>query len=202
MLDCDLGQLSTLDSPYNCPYSDRVLFCDDASSVIGQRSERCRPTATLRFPEFLMLLRIIIPALATAVLVFACGPRAQNPVSSARPKASTGQGVTSHIMVDTAQGNVRFAIEVSNDSRKRVELNFPDGRTHDFVVFDARGKEVWRWSQGRLFTQAMQNRLLDAHDAIVYAERWTPVAPGRYTLVAQLNSENYPVQQRVEFALR
>jgi beta-galactosidase/beta-glucuronidase len=48
----------------------------------------------------------------------------------------------------------------------------------------------------------MQNRLLDAHDSVVYDERWTPPAPGRYTLVAQLRSENYPVQQRVDFALR
>ena len=177
-------------------------MCDGPCEAISPHSERCRPAATLRFPTPLMLLRIIVPVLATAVLVFACGPRAQSPMSGARPRASAGQGVTSHVMVDTARGSVRFAIEVANDSRKRVELNFPDGRTHDFVVLDARGKEVWRWSQGRLFTQAMQNRLLDAHDAIVYAERWTPPAPGHYTLVAQLNSENYPVQQRVEFALR
>jgi len=149
-----------------------------------------------------MLQRIIVPVLATAVLVFACGPRAKSPVANARPSATAGHGITSHVMVDTALGNVRFAIEVANDSRKRVELTFPDGRTHDFVVLDSRGREVWRWSQGKMFTQAMQNRLLDAHDAVIYAERWTPPAPGQYTLVAQLNSENYPVQQRVDFALR
>ncbi len=150
-----------------------------------------------------MLARIIVPLLATAVLVFACSPRTpQSTPFDARPTESAGMGVTSHIMVDTVQGSVRFAIEVANDSRKRVELNFPDGRTHDFVVLDARGREVWRWSQGRLFTQSMQNRLLDAHDAVVYAERWTPPSPGQYTLVAQLNSENYPVRQRVDFALR
>ncbi len=202
MQHCDLGQLSTLDSPNQYRYSPSVLICDGPCEVISPHCKRCRPTATLRFSTPLMLSRIIVPVLATAVLVFACGPRAQSPMSGTRPSASAGKGVTSHVMVDTARGNVRFAIEVANDSRKRVELNFPDGRTHDFMVLDARGKEVWRWSQGRLFTQAMQNRLLDAHDAIVYAERWTPPAPGQYTLVAQLNSENYPVQQRVEFALR
>jgi hypothetical protein len=90
---------------------------------------------------------------------------------------------------------------VANDSRKRVELTFPDGRTHDFTVLDASGREVWRWSTGRLFTQAMQNRLLDANDSVVYDERWSPPRAGRYTLVAQLHSENYPVQQRVEFSL-
>lgn len=105
-------------------------------------------------------------------------------------------------MVDTTDGTVRFAIEVANDSRKKVELNFPDGLTHDFVVMDAGGREVWRWSHGRMFTQAMQNRLLEAHDAVVFAERWTPPKSGQYTLLAQLHSENYPVQQRVAFALR
>lgn len=148
-----------------------------------------------------MLSRITVPLLAAAALVFACGPRTPNPVASARPSAGAERGVTSHVMVDTASGTVRFAIEVTNDTRKRVELSFHDGQTHDFVVLDARGRTVWKWSEGRLFTQAMQNRLLDAHDSAVYAEKWQPAAPGRYTLVAELRSENYPVQQRVDFAL-
>jgi hypothetical protein len=148
-----------------------------------------------------MLARITVPLVAAAVLVFACGPRTPSPVAGVRPKAGAEKGMLSHVMVDTTQGAVRFAIEVTNDSRKRVELTFPDGRTHDFLVLDANGREVWRWSAGRLFTQGMQNRLLDAHDSAVYAEQWTPKARGRYTLVAQLHSENYPVQQRVDFAL-
>lgn len=148
-----------------------------------------------------MLSRITVPLVAAAVLIFACGPRTPNPVASVRPKAGADKGVTSHVMVDTAQGTVRFAIEVTNDSRKRVELAFPDGQTHDFTVLDAQGREVWKWSKDRMFTQAMQNRLLDAHDSVIYAERWTPSSRGRFTLVAQLHSENFPVQQRVEFAL-
>jgi hypothetical protein len=148
-----------------------------------------------------MLSRIIAPLLVAAVLMFACGPRTPSPVSGARPKAGAEKGITSHVMVDTAQGVVRFAIEVANDSRARVELQFPDGRTHDFVVLNEAGHEVWRWSTGRLFTQSMRNRLLDAHDSVVYDERWSPPSPGRYTLLASLLSANYPVQQRVDFAL-
>jgi hypothetical protein len=149
-----------------------------------------------------MLSRIIVPVLAAAVLMFACGPRTPSPVAGVRPPVGGQNGVTSLVLVYTARGVVRFAIEVANDSRKRVELNFPDGRTHDFVVLNEAGREVWRWSAGRLFTQAMQNRLLDVNDSVVYDERWSPPSPGHYTLVASLRSENYPVQQRVEFALR
>ncbi len=169
-----------------------------------------------------MLWRITVPLLAAAGLVFACSPRTPNPGANARamvPRTVAGQGtapgtktarvesgadrgIVSHVMVDTADGTVSFAIEVTNATGKRVELNFPDGRTHEFVVLDTAGREVWRWSAGRLFTQAMQNRLLDAHDSAIYRERWLPNAPGQYTLVAQLRSENHPMQQRVDFALR
>ena len=158
-------------------------------------------SSTLSQFRHLMLPRIIVPLLAAAALAFACGPRTPKSVANARPRASIENGVTSHVMVDTLRGQVRFAIEVTNDSRKAVELDFPDGRTHDFAVIDENGREVWRWSAGRMFTQGMQNRLLEAHDSAVYTERWQPPTKGRYTLVAQLHSENYPVRQRVEFAL-
>lgn len=148
-----------------------------------------------------MLSRIIVPLLAAAGLVFACGPRTPSPVANARPKSGVDRGITSHVMVDTANGTVRFAIEVTNDSPKRTELTFPDGRTHDFTVLDSAGRELWRWSAGRLFTQSMQNRLLDARHSATFDERWAPPGPGRYTLEAQLHSENHPVRQRVEFAL-
>ena len=149
-----------------------------------------------------MLPRITAPLFAAAsVVFFACGPRTPSPVAKARPRASTDRGVVSQVVVDTSSGSVRFAIALANDSRKRVELDFPSGLTHDFAVLDSTGKEVWRWSEGRMFTQGMQNRLLDANDSVTYAERWSPPARGRYTLVAQLNSANYPVRQQVQFTL-
>jgi hypothetical protein len=149
-----------------------------------------------------MLSRITLPLLVAAVLVFACGPRTPTAAVTARPSSGAGAAVTSRVSVDTAGGAVRFAIAVTNDTPKRVELNFPDGRTHEFVVLDATGREVWRWSEGRLFTQAVRNRLLDVHDAVVYHDAWPGAAPGDYTLVAELRSVNYPLQQRLSFALR
>lgn len=148
-----------------------------------------------------MVSRLTVPLLAAAAVFFACGPRTPSAIAHAGARGAAGKGVVSQVVVDTANGTVRFAIEVANDTRKRVELNFPDGRTHDFTVLNANGKEVWRWSAGRMFTQSMQNRLLDAHDSVIYSERWSPAAPGRYTLVAELNSENYPVQRQMQFSL-
>jgi hypothetical protein len=148
-----------------------------------------------------MLPRIAVPLLAAAVVFFACGPRSPNAIATARPRTIARKAVVSHVVVDTTNGKVRFAIQVANGTSKRVELSFPTGRTHEFVVLDDKGKEVWRWSSGRMFTQSMQNRLLDTNDSVEFAERWSHPAAGRYTLVAQLNSGNYPVNQQVEFSL-
>ena len=148
-----------------------------------------------------MLSRITVPLIAAAGLFFACGPRTQSVVGSAKVRARGDTTVAAHVSVDTAQGEVRFAIAVRNGTRRSVEISFPDGRTHDFVVLDSAGKEVWRWSEGRMFTQGMQNRLLGSRDSTVFDEEWDTAKPGNYTLVAVLHSENHPLRQQVPFAL-
>lgn len=160
--------------------------------------------------------RFIIPLLAAAAIVFACGPRPHargetlatvrhgsalagttvKPVKHHHAKG--GPDVDGSLSVH-GDGAVEIALAVANASDHRVELAFPDGRTRDFAVYDAGGREVWRWSRGRLFTQGMQNALIAPGDSVVYRERWTPTAPGRYTLVAQLRSENYPLVRQVTF---
>ncbi len=98
--------------------------------------------------------------------------------------------------------DVRFAFHVANDGAKKLELLFADGRTHDVVVLDSIGREVWRWSDGRLFTQAVQSKVLRASDRLAFEEAWDDARPGTYTAVATLASSNFPVEQRVAFTVR
>jgi len=84
-----------------------------------------------------------------------------------------------------------------------VELRFPNGMTHDFVVLDESGREVWRLSSGKMFTQSMQNKLIKSRDDAVFADSWAGRnMHGKFTAVAILPSENHPVEEKVEFALR
>jgi len=98
--------------------------------------------------------------------------------------------------------DVRFAFHVANDGAKKLELLFADGRTHDVVVLDSIGREVWRWSEGRLFTQSVQSKVLRASDRMAFEEAWNDARPGTYTAVATLASSNFPVEQRVAFTVR
>jgi len=170
-----------------------------------------------------MYSRLTVPLVCAAVVVFACGLpglsgsraplglRAAEPVSVAARLASAPLashrrradtvGVDAGFEVMPADGGVQLALRVVNLSKRKLEIDFPDGRTRDFVVLDAAGREVWRWSAGRLFTQTVQNKFLAAHDTAVYQERWKAPTPGQYTAVGILRSRNFPVQRRVAFTV-
>jgi len=156
---------------------------------------------------------VAIALSCAGALAFACGPRAHSePASSSLASAASvvQQGVahsrtdatqvTSRLDVKVERETVQFALHLTNQSRKHVELFFPNGQTHEFVVVDSVGREIWRWSASRLFTQAVQNRLLSSNESIRYNEEWKhPTLRGKYTVIATLNSTNFPVQERADF---
>lgn len=157
--------------------------------------------------------KLSLALLCTAAIAFACGPRTRNEQVSTsassradvRSANATRSGTDSPLApsfdVDVEDG-VRFEFSVVNAGKKKLELNFADGRTHDVVVLDSLGKEVWRWSTGRTFTQAMRSKVLRTSDSLTYEESWKDATPGRYVAVATLSSANFPVTQRVEFEVR
>ena len=101
------------------------------------------------------------------------------------------------------QNGVQFALRVTNNTPSRLELLFPSGQTHDFVVVDSAGREVWRWSEGRMFTQVLLNRIVDSYGTLAIDASWqSSLPPGRYVAVASLLSENRPLEERVEFEVR
>lgn len=149
-----------------------------------------------------MRLRYILPLLVASALAFAYASPSLSHSSAPTP-------VRRHIVRDTIAATldvkvgdeVKFTFHVTNSSAKRVELRFPSGQTHDLVVLDPVGREVWRWSNGRMFTQSMQNKVLAASDTLTFTETWRPEHPGTYTAVALLLSQNYPAEQRADFSL-
>ena len=157
--------------------------------------------------------RLLPLLLASAAIVFACGPRPHQQAKAAAPGAAAAattpprkHKLTMALVPTlgvTVGPTVDFAFHVTNDSDKKVEIAFPSGQTHDIAVLDAGGREVWRWSADRMFTQAMQNRVVGGLDTLSFEERWEPKGQtGKFTAVARLTSENHPLEQRVEFEVR
>ncbi len=172
---------------------------------------------------------VLILLFVAGAFVFAAVPRSHTDASTAlltafrqsrsvvKPASATGsasgagratpddkneQTLSAELNVTAQPNEVLFVLNVTNGGGKRVEVNFPNGQTYDFVVVDSTGREVWRWAQGRLFTQSIQNKLLSRGQSMRISERWHAPRTGRYTAVAMLRSTNYPVEQKVAFDVR
>ena len=152
-----------------------------------------------------MHIRFVASLLCLAAAAYACGPRPHaDPAATAatvRTRMPNEPKLASSLDVAVDKG-VTFALHVTNTTDRKIELNFASGQTHDFAVLDASGREVWRWSAGRMFTQALQNRLVSSRATMTYEETWQPEdARGSFTAVGTLRSDNYPIETRVEFTL-
>jgi hypothetical protein len=152
-----------------------------------------------------MNTRLLITLLCTGAIAFACGPRshteASTTTSASVKKRSRHNGeLAPTLLVHPAHDGVEFALDVANRGEKRMELNFASGQAYDFIVLDSVGRRLWQWSDGRMFTQAYQNKVIDGGDTLHLREQWqAKLAPGRYTVVATLLSSDHPMEQRLAF---
>jgi hypothetical protein len=151
--------------------------------------------------------RVTFGLLLATALAFACSPRpgttdSVGVVHGSRVRAASPSGpdLRSTLAVVVKNGVV-MDFRVVNAGTKRLEVNFPSGQTHDVVVVDSLGHEVWRWSTGRMFTQTLQNRVLRASEKLDYDAVWQHAPAGKYTAIATLASENFPIQERADFVV-
>jgi hypothetical protein len=103
----------------------------------------------------------------------------------------------------TPQGDgVLLVLQVTNTLTTPIELRFTSGQSAEFVISDGTA-EIWRWSDGRMFTQALRTETLDAGETFRTEGTW-PVpagAAGRFEATGILVAEGVDVEQRTTFAL-
>ena len=154
--------------------------------------------------------RLILPLLCAASVAFAAVPSFSHddkPVATSRSRNSAENNAPIVTRFDVTRpasdgDKIRFSLNIRNNTSKMLELRFPSGQTHDFVVKDFAGKEIWRWSSGRMFTSVMRATTIKGKSQTSYAESWsTRGQHGSFTAVAILKSDNYPVESSVQFVL-
>jgi hypothetical protein len=149
--------------------------------------------------------------LCGVAVALACGPRAQSSEApradsaastSRKSRADTSRAVATSLRAAVQGSTVALSFHVTNVRDAKLELSFPSGQTHDFAVLDPAGREIWRWSRDRMFTQAVQSKFLDAKETVTYEERWDAAGQrGTFTVVASLTSRSHPVTERIELTL-
>lgn len=91
---------------------------------------------------------------------------------------------------------VQITFAAENRSQQPVTLNFRTGQHYDLWVTQ-NGREIWRWSAGRAFTQALTSFTLAPNERRTYEATWNQqdaqgrqVAPGSYQIWGELTIEN------------
>ena len=86
---------------------------------------------------------------------------------------------------------VRFTLTVTNTGATPATVMRSSGQRYDFIVRSSDGGEVWRWSRGRFFTQALEEDTIAPGRSLTFVETWDqrdndgrPVPPGAYQVVA------------------
>ena len=158
--------------------------------------------------------RLLITLLCAGAVALACGSLARNSSSATQVTSSTkhkapaltatgSASVNGNFAVNVEPHALRFALDLTNQSKKKVELAFPSGQEYEFTVVDSLGREVYRWGSGRMFTQSVQNKLLGSGDTMRIDERAITTLPhGKYVAVATLRSSNFPMTHSSAFELR
>ncbi len=117
-------------------------------------------------------------------------------------RALTGlNGVTCYLTTDRRRyqpgDTVVMQMKVANSTLKPIRLQFTSSKTYDFTVCNQAGQEVWRWSAGKMFTQALQQKMLGSQESYVVEARWTiPVSDsennieaGRYEVEGEITRD-------------
>lgn len=86
--------------------------------------------------------------------------------------------------------NVRFSFRLVNNAGREEKLTFPSGQRYDFWA-TAGAREAWRWSDDRVFVQAVTRSTIAPQSSVSFAESWSPDRVGTYVVHGEFKAEGY-----------
>ena len=133
---------------------------------------------------------------ALVVFVAALGACDRGGSRSGGAVSDSGNGLSLTVAYDEPLRTgrpVTWGLKLENRGRSAVTLRFSTGKEGDVALVQG-GREVYRWSANRLFSQALRERSLGAGDAHTFKleEKSLGVPPGDYDLVAEVASDPSP----------
>ena len=104
--------------------------------------------------------------------------------------------------LDVTVGNgVEFEFAVHNGGDDPVEMRFADAQTFDVVVERDDGEEVWRFSEGMMFAQMLQEETLSPGETETFEAVWDEPDPGEYHARGTLTATNADCSAEASFTV-
>jgi len=88
---------------------------------------------------------------------------------------------------------ITLVVKIRNTTDSEQTLTLPSSQDHDCTVSEQDGEEIWKWSGGRMFAQALTEMTFAPGEEKRFAQRWNQVcsdgtiaAVGRYVVVGSI----------------
>jgi hypothetical protein len=101
------------------------------------------------------------------------------------------------------QKDSTFVFTVENDTGKDAEITFSSGQEYDYMVYDSEGKLVKKLSEGMMYTQAIQEKVIAPGETVSYSAAYEEVASGlakgEYTIEFVFAEQNFQASAKEAF---
>jgi hypothetical protein len=144
------------------------------------------------------LMRRSLAVLVLLTTLAGCGDRSGGRNESQSGAQKTGLSLSVSFDEPLREGKpVTWKLRVDNAGPGDVTLTFRSGKDGDVALVQG-GREAYRWSAAKFFSQAMRQEPLKAGESRTFSleEKALSAAPGDYELLAELASEPAPPPAR------
>lgn len=104
--------------------------------------------------------------------------RVRSSLNSKRPAITEFDGLELRLDVEREVYNlgdpIPLVLAVTNTTNRPKTLNFSSGQRYDFVVTQD-GREIWRWSAGKAFIQALGLVTIQPNETLRFRETWSQI---------------------------
>ncbi|MBV9774512.1 MAG: hypothetical protein JO040_11215, partial [Gemmatimonadetes bacterium] len=137
----------------------------------------------MRKPASTLFIPLVLAGIAACTANAPPAERTAMPQMPETPGQVRSGTLVSSLQVQPTRDSVRFVLQVTNAGTQPMALDFSSGQSFDFVV-QQDGRELWRWSGDRMFTQALRSETLAAGETRTFSATWNPPAGLHGELVA------------------
>ncbi|MBS2968354.1 hypothetical protein J9317_06225 [Metabacillus sp. KIGAM252] len=123
------------------------------------------------------------------ILLSACTNKTDEEKEVTAPMEKTNQ-VLLKASAEESIDQAILKLTIHNDTDRKKIFTFQTGQTYELTVLDSEGKEMYKYSKGKMFTQAIRELALQPGEKKVYQEVWgydqqgQKASPGEYKVIA------------------
>lgn len=95
-------------------------------------------------------------------------------------------GIKAIFNIEEVGDRMRFELSLTNEGDEKAFIQFPSGQQFEITVINQDNQEVYRYSDGKMFTMALVMREIAPKETLVWADEWEEATAGEYTVIGEL----------------